>query len=631
MKKLILCLLLLPLYFQSGAQCVSSIVLNTGTCGAGCNAVVAIQFSGGILPLTLTLSDGTNQLGPFTATSFWQFGSLCPGNYTLTVIDANGDTCGGVTNFPILLLPTPDVQVISSNATCTACSDGSATITGITGGSAPYNYLWSNGSTGQSITGLLPGIYTINATDANGCTDVDTILIGIGNSSFYTVSGQVYFDSNSNGIKDLGETGIGNIGVDLTPGSITALTNLQGYYGFVTDTGTYDITYPGAPGWNLTSSPGTYNVNVSNASVGNLDFGLYPDSTLGSAVASIYGGWPRCFWNVPYYLTVHNNGFTILNGAMTFTHDPLMTYVSSSVAPFSYSGNVLTYTYSNLAPGQSLTIVVTLTEPAGGTSILNSLSVTGTDAFGYQFAQTANYPQVVTCSYDPNDKAVQPAGQGTSNFVTMDTWLDYMVRFQNTGTDTAFTVVVIDTIDANLDMNSFTFTGSSHPVDITIKQGNEITFTFNNILLADSNTNEPASHGYLLYRIKGNASNPDPTVINNTAYIYFDLNAPVVTNTTLTTYSDNFLAVADVSNEDNLFELFPNPMENTAMLRIKNRSDINYTVTMRDLQGRTVNAPQKLENGILLIKKDQLVTGTYILEAVPNNNTEASYLRLIIK
>lgn len=619
---------MLPLYFYSHSQCVSSIVVNPVTCDSTCSAVIAVQFSGGVLPLSITLFDGTSTIGPFTATTFWQYGNLCPGAYLLTAIDANGDTCMGTTNFVVPIIPGPDAVVTVTNASCSFCTDGIATVN-VTGGSPPYNYLLSNGSTTSTHWNLTPGTYISYVTDANGCTDIDTFIVGVGSNGNISFMGNVYYDINMDGIKDAGEPGMSNQQVDLVGFNVSAFTNFQGNYGIAVVPGTYAVTLQVDPGWVLSSTPASYTGLSTTTS--NLDFGIYPDSTVGSAITIFWSGWPRCFWNVPYRPGVYNQGFTILNGVVTVTYDPQMTFVSSDIIPFSHIGNVLTYTYSNLSPGQMFQPEIIFTLPAGGSILSLSMSATGTDTFGYQFAETDSLTQTVTCSYDPNDKAVLPAGQGASNFVTMDTWLDYRVRFQNTGTDTAFTVVVIDTIDANLDLSTFLFMGSSHPVEITSRPGNEFTFTFNNILLPDSNTNEPLSHGYLFYRIKGNASNPDPTIVNNTAYIYFDLNSPVVTNTTLTTFSDNFLAVADVGNGNNIFELFPNPMENSAVLRLRNHSDINYSVTLQDIQGRNVLSSKQLLNGILIIEKDKLSPGTYILEAIPGDHSEAVYMRLIVK
>ncbi len=608
-------------------QCFFSMNPQPYVCDSSCQGVIAVSFSGGQLPMSVYLDDGTTTLGPFTATSFWQTGNLCPGNYTITVIDNVGDTCTGSGSFSIISSPSPVLNISTTNATCTGCADGTATAF-VTGGTPPFAFQWSNGSTMQSIIGLTPGTYSCWVTDASGCWDSDTVQIGVGaGPGAYMIGGTVYYDQNSNGIKDPGDAGIGNVGINLMPGSVNAISNLSGDYGYAVLPGTYDLNFTGAPGWSLTSSPATYDTTVISSAITGLDFGVYPDSVYGSAVTSLTSNFPRCQWNVAYFLTVHNNGFTFLDGTLTFTHDPLLTYVSSSQPPFSQVGNTLTYTYTGLAPGQSFTISVVLTEPAGGTPVSSSLASTGTDTFGYQFAQNAVLNQVVNCSFDPNDKQVFPAGFGVNHFVTMDTWLEYMIRFQNTGTDTAFKVVILDTLDAGLNQSTFTLLGSSHPVSVNMRSGNEVSFTFDNILLPDSNVNEPGSHGYVLYRIQGNPGNPDPTVVNNTAYIYFDFNAPVQTNTVLTTLSDNFVSIPESSTQTE-FELFPNPANKT--IRIRSNSTLSESVSIRilDISGRIVAEKHNLSPDELFVDVSMLMPGTYTVE-INTENTSPAYIRFI--
>lgn len=631
MKKLILLLFiaLLGSNHYSTAQCVATIVNMPTTCDSTCSGIIAIQFSGGQLPLTLNVSINGAPLTPMTVTTFWQYGNLCPGDVLdFFIVDAGGDTCAGPGSVQIMNGQGPDATVNVTNASCSICNDGSATVTNITGGVAPYAFSWSNGATTQSITGLTPGTYTVYVVDANGCADLDTFIIGVGNNGFYAIQGNVYFDNNSNGIKDVGELGISNQSVSLSPGAISAITNSQGDYAFVVAPGTYDITYNSVPTWILTSSPSTYNTTITSASATGFDYGVYPDSTYLNAYSSLHSGFPRCFWTIPYYLTVYNTGFTILSGSLTFTHDPALTYVSSSVPPSGSVGNVYTYQFSNIPPGQFFTVQVSLTEPAGGISLSSTLDLAATDQLGNNYSETKTLIQTTSCSYDPNDKAVSPVGIGALNYVAQDSWLEYMIRFQNTGNDTAFTVFILDTIDAGLDMNTFSFISSSHPVDITTRPGNEVEFRFNNILLPDSIVDEPGSHGYVLYRIKGQPANPDPTTVTNTAYIYFDLNLPVVTNTTVTTFSDNFLGIADVSGEASLFSLFPNPMSNGAVLKYDGKNNDAITVELMDLSGRIVKPSQKMQNGTLFISNKGLSSGTYLVKI---NAETVSFIRLIVQ
>jgi hypothetical protein len=148
--------------------------------------------------------------------------------------------------------------------------------------------------------------------------------------------------------------------------------------------------------------------------------------------------------------------------------------------------------------------------------------------------------QTITCAYDPNDKFVLPEGVGTHHAVPIDQdWLDYEIRFQNTGTDTAFNVLLIDRLSSDLDWSSMEVLGTSHPLtNIFIEQDGEMNFRYAHINLPDSGTNMAGSNGYVRFRMRPLPDRPNLTEIHNSAEIYFDYNAPVITNTTLTTLVD---------------------------------------------------------------------------------------------
>ncbi len=131
----------------------------------------------------------------------------------------------------------------------------------------------------------------------------------------------------------------------------------------------------------------------------------------------------------------------------------------------------------------------------------------------------------VTGAFDPNDKTVLP--EGKIPFFTTE--LDYLIRFQNTGTDTAFKVVVRDTLPYNLEPLSIKSIVASHPYVLSIKN-NILTFTFDKILLPDSNVNERASHGFIRFKIKPIKDLYYGGSIQNKAAIFFDFNDPIITN-----------------------------------------------------------------------------------------------------
>ncbi|NRA48337.1 MAG: hypothetical protein HRU12_04330, partial [Phaeodactylibacter sp.] len=152
-------------------------------------------------------------------------------------------------------------------------------------------------------------------------------------------------------------------------------------------------------------------------------------------------------------------------------------------------------------------------------------------------------------SYDPNDKRGFPVGYGTDHFIEEGQELEYHIRFQNTGTDTAFTVVIDDQISNALDLASIRPGTSSHPYTFSIEDDRHIQFHFENILLPDSTTNLEASIGFVKFKISQQPGIALGTRINNQAAIYFDFNDPILTNTTLHTIGRDFINVAENEEE----------------------------------------------------------------------------------
>jgi hypothetical protein len=147
----------------------------------------------------------------------------------------------------------------------------------------------------------------------------------------------------------------------------------------------------------------------------------------------------------------------------------------------------------------------------------------------------SNWEVYTTGSFDPNDILVNEDTlyhHATQQFP----WLEYIIRFQNTGNDTAFTVKILNPIDTNkLNLSTIEFVNASHPVNLNwINYQRNMEFKFENILIPDSNTNEPLSHGFVRYRIQPKTNLSAGDSITNFAAIYFDFNEPVITNTAKT-------------------------------------------------------------------------------------------------
>jgi hypothetical protein len=221
-------------------------------------------------------------------------------------------------------------------------------------------------------------------------------------------------------------------------------------------------------------------------------------------------------------------------------------------------------------------------------------------------------------SYDPNDKSAQPAGYDAQHYIYGYTDLDYKVRFQNTGTDTAFLVVIRDTISPLLDLASLTMGASSHDYTWRVYGDRVLEITFDNILLPDSTTNELASNGFVRYRIEQNNGNVSGDVIYNAADIYFDFNTPIRTNETYHTIGENFVTI--MLNETTILDeviqvkVYPNPFTQNATIEVEGKEYNELQLTIYDVSGRVVLEKQAYSNNKIELSRGNLQPGVYFYQ-----------------
>lgn len=226
-----------------------------------------------------------------------------------------------------------------------------------------------------------------------------------------------------------------------------------------------------------------------------------------------------------------------------------------------------------------------------------------------------------TASYDPNDKQAQPLGMGEDHIIPPDTPLVYTINFQNTGTDTAFLVVIRDTLPTELNSASLRPGVSSHPYQLTVEKDSILIFTFPQILLPDSNVNVIGSQGYVRYDIEMQPGLPLGTIINNRAGIYFDFNDPI-----LTEYAFHKLGipaeVMEVTDEISaLLRIYPNPAQAQVSLIYQDESafsNLRYQIVTMD--GRIIRSGSS--SGKTPINIEALLPGMYFVLAW----SEKSYL-----
>jgi len=194
-----------------------------------------------------------------------------------------------------------------------------------------------------------------------------------------------------------------------------------------------------------------------------------------------------------------------------------------------------------------------------------------------------------TGSYDPNDIIGRPLGITTEKRIESEQELEYTIRFQNTGTDTALNVIVVNDLQSsNLDLASLTMGSSSHPYNMSLMNGHELLFAFKDIMLPDSNINATKSHGFLKYKIKPIKQLLPNSHINNQASIYFDFNEPVETN--IDFHTIGLPLVTNIKTNElktnDLFEIAPNPVSDFANLRLLDAQLEILSIQLTDIFSR---------------------------------------------
>ena len=273
-------------------------------------------------------------------------------------------------------------------------------------------------------------------------------------------------------------------------------------------------------------SPINYSVNSYDTIIYD-NIALQPTISLDSVTLSVIDN----NFAVPgfthvYNIKYENVGTTVLSPSIQFNYDAnRLTYLGSSNAAVVNNGSSLNLSQVNTGPGEVYNFTATFTlnlSAIPGDTLLANAKISG----GTCTATDSSYAAIVA-SHDPNDKNATPIL--TTQQVANGSYINYVIRFQNTGTFAATNIIVTDTLSSFLDASSFKMVDISHRCRTT-RIGNKISFEFLNIVLPDSTTNELASHGFIRFAVKPVASVPVNTVIPNTASIYFDFNQPAITN-----------------------------------------------------------------------------------------------------
>ncbi|MBK8497772.1 MAG: DUF11 domain-containing protein [Flavobacteriales bacterium] len=367
----------------------------------------------------------------------------------------------------------------------------------------------------HTFEGLAPGTYNISRTllgTTEPCIDyLLNIVVPSAGNPCGTVSGDVFLDHDQDCVQDANDEPIPYRVLELLPGPQYTITNGTGHYDLGLGYGNFTIDHLDDLGFQQICPPAQqqpFTINGVSSDV-VVDFA---DSSLVQldVLTFLHATAIRPGFEAGYSGYVANTSGQ-LSGLVdaTFTIPAPLTYVSATPAPASVVGNVLTWTsLPALGAFDQRYLHITVQVPPDplliGTFVTAALSasqpIAESDLANNSIALTSG----ITGSYDPNDKHARTSSGWSDElyYIGVDEWVEYVIRFQNTGNDTAFTVVVTDTLSEELDMSTFEQGVASHAFSVSFKPGRVIEWRFEDIDLPDSTTNWVGSNGFVAFRVQ---------------------------------------------------------------------------------------------------------------------------------
>lgn len=402
-------------------------------------------------------------------------------------------------------------------------------------------------------------IPAVNAVFENAVTNFGAVVNVSSYCSFFpggsynTIKGKTQLDLNNNGCDNL-DSGMPNVAIKITDtagNSLVRYTAPSGDYAHYPYKGIFTVApYFPYPYFTINPSSTSVSFDTANNLIDTSNFCIQPNGVHNDLEISFLPTWQvaRPGFDAVYTLTYKNRGTTTLSGdVQVFFANSRMSFTTASepVTTQNVVGSFghLAWNYNTLKPFESRIIYVTFTllpPPVNniGDSISFISTITPTANDETLFDNNFILPQLLRGAYDPNEK--QCLEHSRLDVSQTDHYLHYLINFQNEGTDTAFNIVVADTLSDKLDWNTLELIGSSHPVDVKLTN-NKAEFIFQHINLPYKAINETGSHGWLTYQIKPKSSVVSGDSINNSAAIYFDFNPPVITNRVTTLFDSVYI------------------------------------------------------------------------------------------
>lgn len=366
----------------SDGICASIVQVNDTTCSFLNGSVTATSTSD-YSSTNYYLFDSGNSFitSAITTTSTAVFENLSAGTYSIMALDLGG--CTGRT--PTFIIddsgPFDFGLYVVPNSSCGGSPIGKILVTGLTG-YAPYSYLWSNGQTGSTITGLTAGQYSVAITDASGCQQTrNGVVTNISTLGFGAFSAQSPSCLTANG----------QITLEITGGTAP-------YY-YSASTGEFTVSY--AQSYTISDlSPGQYNFLVTDAAFCQILVGTTLETPQGISSVSVNGTNSSCS---------SNNGIitaTVEGGTLPYTYTLILPDASTQ----SVTNSQTSYVWRNLGSGTYSVVIQDSSVPTACYS-LTEIILINENRFTISLSQTGT-----TCGQNNGKITVTKSIGGTSPF-----------------------------------------------------------------------------------------------------------------------------------------------------------------------------------------------------------------------
>ncbi len=376
------------------------------------------------------------------------------------------------------------------------------------------------------------------------------ITDSLGNSCTNLVEGFVYFDENGNCLVDSSEHPLPQFLVELNPGPMYDITNSEGYYRFVVDTGDFELSiHPINDLWSTNCPPSqTYDIHFSDVyeSSDSTDFGMAPADLCPFISVDMAWTGSRICMDGLILLEYCNFGAAAEDNLQVILTLPGELTIVDADHPWAQSGNVATFEVGELEIGECGIISIQSfidCDAVLGEEVCLSVEAFPDDPCAGMFPPSKDtLCRILTNSYDPNDKL----GLVNNREICFDenASIAYTIRFQNTGNDTAYRVMILDTLSESFDIRTIDLGPSSHPYIFEIQDSNILMWIFDDINLPDSTTNFLGSMGAAQFHIQSTLQT-GLSILNNAA-IYFDYNPPIITPVSQINACNEFSVSAEI-------------------------------------------------------------------------------------